>query len=218
MTNNNALLPAKRGGSSLWLWLGSLALTVAIILDTKVVVIGSEDDTRQQAFSVDGYALKTFPEIQSSIVSRAVDANELANAITENKKKAAEKYGVKSKGGIGSVIPVSFQGLVEKGKSGILSVNIEGIPEKIRVRVQTGPAINGTDLRDATGTIGFNQFKNQIEYQDVGAALNNEMKRQVLSSIDNKNLEGKRIAVTGVFKLINAKNWLVTPVKFEVQP
>ncbi|MGT2466735.1 DUF2291 family protein [Mesorhizobium atlanticum] len=29
---------------------------------------------------------------------------------------------------------------------------------------RSGPAINGTDLRDATGDIVFGKFKNQIEY------------------------------------------------------
>ena len=42
--------------------------------------------------------------------------------------------------------------------------------------MQTGPAINGTDLRDAPGEIKFGQFTNQIEYQNAGAALNNAMK------------------------------------------
>ena len=30
-------------------------------------------------------------------------------------------------------------------------------------------------------------------------------------------MSGKRVSVTGVFKLINPKNWLVTPVSLEVQ-
>lgn len=227
MTSSSSLIPERKThglfshgifARRLWLWLGFFALVIAAILDTTFVEIGSKEDTRQQAFSVEAYAVKTFPSIQTSIFSRAIDAAELAAAITQNKKEAAKKYGVKSKGGIGSVVPVAFQGLAEKGKSGIWTVNIDGMPENIRVRVQTGPAINGTDLRDATGSIEFNQFKNQIEYQNVGAALNNEMKKQVLTSIDNKSLEGKKVTVVGVFKLINAKNWLVTPVKFEVLP
>ncbi|MBD1555632.1 DUF2291 domain-containing protein [Vibrio sp. S9_S30] len=220
MTKSSSLILERkiRSLSAGWLWLTFFALATAAILDTTFVVMGSKEDTRQQVFSVEGYAVATFPSIQSHVFSRAVEATELASAITQNKKEAAEQYGVKSKGGIGSVVPVSFRGVVEKGKSGIWTVNIDGMPANIRVRVQTGPAINGTDLRDATGSIEFNQFKNQIEYQNVGAALNNEMKKQVLASIDNTTLEGKEVSVVGVFKLINAKNWLVTPVQFEVLP
>ncbi len=83
--------------------------------------------------------------------------------------------------------------------------------------MQTGPAINGTDLRDATGDIEFGQFTNQIEYQNAGAAINDEMKEQVLSGIDTGDLSGETVDVTGVFKLINPNNWLVTPVSLSVQ-
>lgn len=85
------------------------------------------------------------------------------------------------------------------------------------IRVQTGPAINGTDLRDATGAIAFGQFVNQIDYQNAGSALNKEMKKQVLSKIDASKLAGKTISVVGAFKLINPNNWLVTPVKLDAQ-
>ncbi len=73
------------------------------------------------------------------------------------------------------------------------------------IRVQTGPAVNGTELRDATGEIQFGQFKNQIEYQNAGAALNNEMKKQVLQCVDVENLNGKTVSVVGVFKVVNPK-------------
>ena len=63
----------------------------------------------------------------------------------------------------------------------------------------------------------FLSATNQIEYQDAGSGINNEMKRQVLAKIDTKNLTGKTISVVGVFRLINPKNWLVTPVEMSVQ-
>ena len=83
--------------------------------------------------------------------------------------------------------------------------------------MQTGPAINGTDLRDATGEIKFGDFKNQIEYQNAGAAINNAMKAAVLAGIDTASLAGKTVTVTGAFTLVNPKNWLVTPVEITVQ-
>ena len=82
---------------------------------------------------------------------------------------------------------------------------------------KTGPALNGTDLRDATGQIEFGQFRNQIEYQDAGSAINNEVKTAVLGGIDPASLSGKTVSVIGVFKLVNPKNWVVTPVRFDVK-
>ena len=97
------------------------------------------------------------------------------------------QYGVAA--GVGAVIPVTFTGVVGEGKSGIYDVAVDGLAGETQIRVQTGPAINGTDLRDATGEIKFGQFKNQIEYQNAGSAINNAMKKAVLAGIDTASAD-----------------------------
>lgn len=193
----------------------AVAVVGAIALDTKVVAIGSESDVRKQAFSPESYGAEQFPKIQADVEKRAVAANELATAITADKKAAGEKYGIATS--TGPVIPVTLTGTFSTRKSSINEMKIDGLPPETVVRVQTGPAVNGTDLRDATGTIEFGQFTNQIQYQDAGSAINNEMKKVVLGNLDVETLDGKSATVVGVFKLINPKNWLVTPVKVEVK-
>lgn len=182
--------------------------------DTKVVKIGSEASL-EGGFSADTYGATHFPDIKTSVEQRAVDAGELASAVLEDSTAAGQKYGVGE--GFGPVVPVTFTGTFGEARSGIYTVTAEGVPDEITIRVQTGPAINGTDLRDATGKITFGEFTNQIEYQNAGASLNDAMKQAVLADVDTTNLSGKRVSVTGVFKLINPKNWLVTPVSLEVQ-
>jgi len=191
------------------------AVVGAIALDTTVVKIGSESDVRKQAFSPEAYGAEQFPKIQADVEKRAVGASELATAIAADKKAAGEKYGVATS--TGPVIPVTLTGTFSTRKSGINEMKIDGLPPETVVRVQTGPAINGTDLRDATGTIAFGQFTNQIQYQDAGSGINNEMKKAVLGGIDVDTLDGKTATVVGVFKLINPKNWLVTPVKVDIK-
>lgn len=191
------------------------AIAGAMALDTKVVINGSKEDLRQQTFSPDDYAKTHYKEIKSYVLSNAVDVNTLLKALKVDKKAAEKKYGVG--GGMGPVIAVSFVGKVETGKLGIFNINISDFPENQIVRVQTGPAVNGTDLRDATGNITFGEFKNQIEYQDVGAALNRAMKADILENIDRSTLVGTTVEVSGVFRLINAKNWLVTPVRMNLK-
>ncbi|ENT03171.1 hypothetical protein P865_06745 [Brucella abortus 82] len=186
----------------------------AIGFDTKVVKIGSDADVRQQVFSPAAYGASEFPKVKASIEQRAVDAVEVGNALAADKAAAGKKYGV---GSVNPVIPVKFTGTVEERKANYNVVKVDGMPEGMVIRVQTGPAVNGTELRDATGEIQFGQFKNQIEYQNAGAALNNEMKKQVLQGVDVENLNGKTVSVVGVFKVVNPKNWLVTPVELEVK-
>lgn len=193
----------------------AVVLVGAMALDTKVVPIGSELAVGDDGFSAETFGAEQFPIIQESVEARAVEVVTLAAAIAEDKAAAGEKYGVAA--GIGPVIPITFTGIVGEGSSGIYAVDVEGVPDELTIRVQTGPAINGTDLRDATGDIEFGQFTNQIEYQNAGAAINDAMKAQVLVDIDTGDLTGKTLSVTGVFKLINPKNWFVTPVRLSVQ-
>jgi predicted lipoprotein len=197
-------------------WIGVAAAVVllgAMVFDTTIVRIGSEADVQVQKFSPEAYGAEQFPLIKQSVETRAVDAVELSQAVAADKKAAGEKYGVATS--VGPVIPVKFTGVVGERKANYNVV--EGLPAELTVRVQTGPALNGTDLRDATGQIEFGQFKNQIEYQDAGSAINNEVKKVVLSGIDPAALSGKTVSVIGVIKLVNPKSWIVTPVRLDVQ-
>jgi predicted lipoprotein len=195
---------------------GALILIVAMALDTKVVAIGSPEAVKPGVFSPDAFGAAEFPKIKPEIEARAVDATVLAAAIVADKAAAVKQYGVAA--GTSTVFSIKFTGVAGDAKSGVYDVAVSGMPDTIGIRVQTGPAINGTDLRDATGTIKFGQFVNQIEYQNAGSALNRAMKKQILEPINTATLKGKTISVVGAFKLINPKKWLVTPVKLEVQP
>ncbi len=191
-----------------------VALICVIAVSTRVVQIGSIDDDRKKAFSKEEYGAATFPGVFKFVIEHSVDVKDLGPAIAANPSAAGKKYGTET--GTGPVIPVKFTGVAGKGSSGIYIVAVDGLDD-VLVRVQTGPAINGTELRDVSGAISFGQFTNQIEYQDAGSAINNAMKKVVFQAVDTADLAGKKIAVTGAFKLINPKGWLVTPVEVEVK-
>jgi len=188
---------------------------VAMALGTKVVP--SDDALAQGAvvFDPQTFGVENFPVIQEGVADRAVEAAELADAIAADPDAAAQEYGVQSSAG--PVFAVTFTGVAGEGASGIYPVTIDGLPDDLLVRVQTGPAINGTVLRDATGEIVFGQFRNQIEFQNAAAALNDTLKTEVLDAIDAANLQGKTITVTGAFTLVNPAAWLVTPTELEVR-
>jgi predicted lipoprotein len=218
MTDTVARKPrsAQTGRRALYIAAGvALVLVAAMALDTKVVPIGGENDLRQAAFAPDAYGDQEFPRIQAFVAERAVDAAKLAPDVLADKAAAAKQYGTASS--TGAIMMVRTTGVVGEGSSGLVDLAAEGMPPEIRVRVQTGPAINGTDLRDAPGDIAFGQFKNQIEYQNAASGINRAMKRAVLDSIDTAALKGKTIEVVGAFRLVNPKNWLITPVAMTVK-
>lgn len=202
---------AKRG-----IWVGVVVLVaLGIVFGTKVV--SSDDPLAQGAVKFDPatYGAENFPKVQSDVIDQAADAQTLAAAIAADPDAAAKEYAVQSSGG--PVYSVSFTGVVGEGQSGIYEVAVDGVPGDLLIRVQTGPAINGTDLRDATGKIEFGQFTNQIDYQNAAAALNDELKKSVLADVDTTDLTGKTITVTGAFTLVNPAAWLITPVELSVQ-
>ncbi|WP_250494740.1 DUF2291 domain-containing protein [Caballeronia sp. GAWG1-1] len=191
-------------------------LLIAMAMSTKIVKIGSGADTQTKEFEPEAYGKKQFPKTQAAIEKRAVDAAALAAAIAKDQDAAGKQYGIAG-GGIGPEMSVKFSGVAGKEDSGVYEVKVPGLPDSLVIRVQTGPAINGTDLRDATGDISFGQFTNQIDYQNAGYAINTEMKKQVLSKVDTAKLTGKTVDVVGVFQLINPNGWLVTPVKLDAK-
>lgn len=219
-----AAAPAEPGGRPIpkpkhtGRWAAIILTVLALVLviaGTKVVPDGEEAVAGSEEFDRETFGAEHFPAIQEEIIERAVEAPVLAEAIADDPEQAAEEYGVQESGNI--LYSTSFTGTVEGGESGIYDVAVEGMPEDVSVRIQTGPAINGTELRDATGTLDFGQFTNQIEFQDAGSALNEEMKVQVLDPIDVDSLEGSTVTVIGAFTAINPQGWLVTPVSLEVQ-
>jgi predicted lipoprotein len=153
--------------------------------------------------------------VQAGSEKRAVGADVLAAAIAKNQAAAVTRYSIP--GGTGPEFSVKFTGVVGKGDFGSYPVTVPSLRKSLVINVQTGPAILGTDLRDATGTIAFGQFTNQIEYQNAGSALNKEMKKDVLAKIDTAHLSGKTVSVVGAFVLSDPNNWVVTPVELSVR-
>lgn len=194
--------------------IAAAAVIAAMALDTKVVKIGSSLSAGEQGFSAQSYGPKMFPLIRKDVEARAVDAVTLAGALKANKQEAQKKYGV------GDTLPIAavrFEGRVEEGKSGIFTVDVAGLPPEVKVRLQTGPVLTGTELRDATGKIAFGDFTNQIEYQNAAMSINQALKATLLDKLDRDSLSGKQVAVVGVFRLLNPNNWLVIPVSLEVK-
>jgi predicted lipoprotein len=218
MTSPSSIAPAARTRPNLRFIIASAAVLIllaAMAMSTKVVRLDSAAGTPPGGFSEAEFGASEFPKVQSALERHAVSAATLALALAKDQTAAVKAYSLAT--GAGPEFPIKFTATVGKGDFGTYVVTISGVPKAVTVSVQTGPAILGTDLRDATGTINFGQFTNQIEYQNAGSALNKEMKKDVLAKVDTSHLSGKTISVVGAFALTDPANWLVTPVKLDVR-
>jgi predicted lipoprotein len=195
-----------------------LVLLVLMVANTKFFFGDQASQAAPGTFSPVSFAQEKYEsEIAPDIEDRATDVVTVANAIKADSAAAAKEYGVVS-GTSAAVYSVKFTGTAAKpDANGLMQVAVPDLPADTKVFVQTGPAVNGTAIRDATGKVDFSQFKNQIDYQNVGSELNNQVKERVLSNLDKATIEGKQVEVVGAFQLVSPTSFVVTPVKMDVR-
>jgi predicted lipoprotein len=155
---------------------------------------------------------KVIPAVEKNATSLA----RLVAAIQKNADEAGKEYG-NNIGGAYNFL-VEFSGRVSKvdttSLTGTVTVDAEAGAGILPVKIQIGPIILGTALRDAVKFITFQQFTNQMQYGGVSDEMNGRVTRDVISKLNLKGLVGKRLSVRGAFTYDsgNAKDILVTPV------
>jgi predicted lipoprotein len=181
---------------------------------TKFITI--EDATAAASagsFDPAGYAEERFEsEIVPQIEDEAID---LATLLTDLAAGADEsEFGHAPGTGSSYSFPVTFTGVAGAQQGSILPVTVAGLPADVTVQVQVGPAINGTALRDVTGTVDFNDFTNQLEFQEVATEFNNRVRDGILAEAALP-AEGQTVTVIGAFTRVNPALVSVVPVEIE---
>ena len=137
-----------------------------------------------------------------ALAKSATDARTLLDAIAASPEQAGQHYGHRESGGAwyfaiegsGRVLSVDTS-----SRNGLLLIDVAPFDKVPDVSIQIGPVIRGSALRDATGTIRFTDFVNQLQFADVENELNNRVLRSVVSSLDTKSLAGRMVEFTGAF-------------------
>lgn len=193
-------------------------LLVAAALSTKVVSSEeAEAAASGQQFDPAAYADERFdaeivPQVQDEAIDLATLLGDLAGGADE------AEFGNTPGAGSAFSFPVAFEGVAGELNGAILPVTVAGVPADVQVQVQVGPALNGTALRDVTGTVSFNEFTNQLEFQEVATEFNDRVREGVLAGVDTAALPGKTVRVVGAFTRVNPALVSVVPVEFEVVP
>ena len=137
--------------------------------------------------------------------SKAAPLAEVLTAVSGDVETAGGKYGHREKQGNA---PWTFAAKLEgrivaveaKSRAGYADVDIDG-DAKPDVRVQIGPAVKGTAIRDSLDFVNFNEFKNQIEWAQYGKAFNAYVNGALLAKLPRDTLTGKRMKAVGAFPL-----------------
>jgi predicted lipoprotein len=200
--------------------IGGLAIVIVVVaaaLSVKVVSLEDAAASAAGGFDPAEYAADRFEsEVVPQIEDEAVDLTTLLGDLTGGADEA--DFGNTSGSSSAYSFPVTFTGVAGTPAGAILPVTVEGVPADVTVQVQIGPALNGAAIRDVTGTVSFNEFTNQLEYQTVATEFNNLVRETVLADVDPATLAGSTITVTGAFTRVNPALVSVVPVTLEVAP
>lgn len=193
-----------------------IVVLIAMVLSVKVV------DPSKAANSgvVDPalYGPANYPRISGLIIKKAVDVAEVAKAIKADSGAATKKYGTQEDASATAVFSVKIAGTAGKvDPLGNLPVTVVGMPAGVKVLVQLGPVLTGSEIRDATGTVHFSQFPDQTAYLGAATALNSQVKKNVLSTLKPAELAGKQVTVVGAFALSDPAELDVVPVKVDAK-
>ena len=160
-----------------------------------------------------------------SFDEKAVGIDVLLKALAEDSQKACEKYGYSE------TIEITAYNFMTKGEGKVIAANTESrnrtldvdvapFDDRADVRIQIGPVIRGTAIRDALDFISYGDFRNQLEFARLSNAINARVVKTVTNKVDTATVSGKMIKFFGAFTIRDASNpgtITITPVKLDVR-
>lgn len=192
------------------------AFTVAF-LATKRVSMEEDAKNAGTAFDAATYVTERWAsEILPALVDEPDDLATLISALDDDAAGAAAEFGHSSGAGNAYSFAVTGTGVAGEVQGSAIGLMVAGIGADHDVYLQVGPAINGTALRDATGLVSFDQFLNQIEYQEVANQMNARIKEDPLGDIDPATLVGQTVTFIGAFTQNRTGLVSIVPVALEV--
>lgn len=205
-----------------------LLFSTILFSGCKLYTVVSNDKNKddQQGFTAESFDANEFvnsvwdSKVIPTINQKAVDIGEVIKATTSNVSEAGKKYGIRS-AQEGS--PWNF---IVKGKGKILNVNKESRVGTLDVdlapydgksdfKIQIGPVIKNTAVRDSFEFIKYDDFKNQMVFAELSNAFNKKITDTLLSKNDFANVKGKEVNFIGVFTFTPSSEILVTPITME---
>lgn len=202
-----------------------LALTVALSLGAcKILPTGETPGGKKAVFDpVKAVEEIWQPKVMPYLQGKAGPFAEVAAMAKADPAAAGEKYGnTKKQANSPWTYAVTLDGRIvaanTQSRAATIDVDVDG-DGKADARVQIGPAIRGTALRDALDFVDFNSFTNQIDYAQFGKAFNTYADKTVLSALPRDGLEGRSAKVLGAFRASSGQDMpLITPVSVEIGP
>jgi predicted lipoprotein len=136
------------------------------------------------------------------MLKAAVDARTLVDALRDSVDAAGQKYGHREGSGVWYFV-VRGRGVVlsEDSASRVRTIDVDIAPfdGKADISLEIGPVLRGTSVRDATGLVPFTNFTTQLQYADVGNALNDIVLKSVLNPLASQPMRERGVEFVATF-------------------
>lgn len=153
-----------------------------------------------------------------TVEREATEYAQLLPSLKADPEGTAQRLGRGSRGrsyflvkGEGTVVSVD-----RRSRNGLLGLDVSPGDGQADLWLQIGPVVQGMALRDAVGFISFDQFVNQLDYADVGNALNQRVLDSVVKGLDSESVQGSVLSFSGA--LSPGERMVVTPVRLGKKP
>ena len=170
-------------------------------------------------FDAKTYAKKYFNDKLVPALKDAIDLNQLLTLLQKDKEKTFDQYSHAL--GIGNI-----RFFLVKGEGEIVSVNENDVTISLKadssqksVQIAT-EFVFGNAIRDASGFIDVNEFKNTMDFNNVSAEVNKIVRNEVLPPFKAIAKKGQNIRFSGAVEFnrahLNLQQIEVVPVSLEV--
>jgi len=152
--------------------------------------------------------------------SKKNKAGKVISAIKSDQKRAGEEYGTReSSAGTPWKYIISGEAKIislnTESRNGTVDLDLKPYDDEPELKMQIGPVIRGTSIRDSLDFISFDNFGNQIEYAQFSSELNDKVIKEVLNEFKFENLLDQEIDFKGV-AIKDSSEIILTPVEIDL--
>jgi predicted lipoprotein len=182
--------------------------------DAEIPADQSGDKARNNLRLQQTFESRLLPHIKENALPLEAFRKEVAGGLDS----AGSKFANRGAGqGAAWNFPIASEGIVVEAKLDTRArwVDVDTDKDgKADIKIQLGPVIRGTALRDVAPFYNFDDFRDQIEFARLSRAINDRIK--ALLEIPEGELAGRSVKFTGVIAIKKASDkLLLTPIQVE---
>lgn len=157
-------------------------------------------------------------KVLPTVLEKSTELSTVLLALQSNTSQAEQRFAIQSSDGSYNFLikgQATVVAVSSNSRNGYVTLRLSNYKGSTAILMQVGPVIFGTAIRDSMSFINFDQFSNQVQYQQVSDELNAHV-AQVLQGIDIATLKNKTITFYGAFTFVTLQQVTITPIKVVV--